>query len=134
MSQNDQIDLSELIQPGRVHRRLYTDPEIFESELERIFGRAWIYVGHDSQVPEPGDFYSTRIGHQPVVMVRHTDGTVRVIHNRCAHRGTQVVGVERGHAEEFVCCYHGWTYETDGRIKSVPLNHGYPAHFDASRD
>ena len=134
MTGNGSLDIEAMVRPGRVHRRLYTDPEIFERELDRIFGRAWIYVGHDSQVPGPGDFYATRIGRQPVVMVRHTDGAIHVIHNRCAHRGTQVVGLERGHAEAFVCGYHGWTYETDGRIKSVPLNHGYPAHFDASAE
>lgn len=124
-------DIRDLVRPGQVHRRLYTDPEIFERELEKIFGRSWIYVGHESQVPEPGDFYATRIGRQPVVMVRHGDGSVRVLHNRCAHRGAQVVGVERGRAEAFVCCYHGWTYETDGRLRSAPLDHGYPPHFDA---
>ena len=134
MTGNGSLDIEAMVRPGRVHRRLYTDPEIFERELDRIFGRAWIYVGHDSQVPGPGDFYATRIGRQPVVMVRHTDGAIHVIHNRCAHRGTQLVGLERGHAEAFVCGYHGWTYETDGRIKSVPLNHGYPAHFDASAE
>ena len=134
MTGNGSLDIEAMVRPGRVHRRLYTDPEIFERELDRIFGRAWIYVGHDSQVPGPGDFYATRIGRQPVVMVRHNDGAIHVIHNRCAHRGTQVVGLERGHAEAFVCGYHGWTYETDGRIKSVPLNHGYPAHFDASAE
>lgn len=126
--------LKQLVRPGRVHRRLYTDPEIFERELERIFGRAWIYIGHESQIPEPGDFYTTRIGRQPVLLVRHKDGNIHVLYNRCAHRGAQVVGVERGHAEALICCYHGWTYETDGRIKSVPLNHGYPEHFEASED
>ena len=100
-------DIRDLVRPGRVHRRLYTDPGIFERELEKIFGRSWIYVGHESQVPEPGDFYATRIGRQPVVMVRHGDDSIRVLHNRCAHRGAQVVGVERGRAEAFVCCYHG---------------------------
>lgn len=121
--------IRKMVQPGRVHRGLYTDPEIFELEMARIFGRAWIYVGHDSQVPAPGDYAASRIGRQPVVMVRHSDGDVRVIHNRCAHRGAMVVGDDQGHAEEFRCCYHGWTYHTDGRIKSVPLNHGYPEHF-----
>ncbi len=122
-------DLRSLIQPGRVHRKLYTDPEIFERELEKIFGRCWIYVGHESQVAKPGDFYATRIGRQPVLLVRHKDGSVHVLHNRCAHRGARVVGLERGHAEAFVCCYHGWTYDTDGRLVSVPLEHGYPDHF-----
>ena len=122
--------LRDMVRPGRVHRRLYTDPEIFEIEMARIFGRAWIYVGHDSQVAEPGDYVSTRIGRQPVVMVRHADGEIHVLHNRCAHRGNTVVANETGNANEFICCYHGWTYGTDGRLTSVPLNHGYPEHFD----
>jgi phenylpropionate dioxygenase-like ring-hydroxylating dioxygenase large terminal subunit len=123
--------LCERIRPGRVHRSLYTDPEIFALELERIFGRAWIYVGHESQVPKPGDFVQTRIALRPLLMVRHEDGTIRVLHNQCAHRGAMVVAVEQGHASEFRCCYHGWTYRTDGRLKSAPLLNGYPGDFDA---
>ncbi len=64
-------------------------------------------------------------------MVRDEDGAVRVIHNQCAHRGAMVVATEKGNAPEFTCCYHGWTYHLDGRIKGVPLNHGYPRDFDA---
>ena len=127
---SDQI--RDMVRPGRVHRRLYTDPEIFELEMARIFGRAWIYVGHESQVAAPGDFVATRIGRQPMVMVRHDDGEIYVIHNRCAHRGAMVAGAEAGLVDEFVCCYHGWVYNTDGRLKGVPLNHGYPEHFDIS--
>jgi len=94
MSQN----LSAFIQPGRVHRQIYTDPAIFELELERIFGVAWIYVGHESQVKNPGDYFRTFIGRKPVVLVRDAGGAIRVIHNQCAHRGSLVVAnmVERG--------------------------------------
>jgi phenylpropionate dioxygenase-like ring-hydroxylating dioxygenase large terminal subunit len=123
-------DLRAMVQPGRVHRLLYTDAEIFELEMERIFGRMWIYVGHESQVRRPGDYITTRIGRQPVVLSRHRDGTLHVLHNRCAHRGAMVVGSEKGNAPHFRCCYHGWTYDTDGRLINVPLNHGYPDHFD----
>ena len=120
----------ELIQPGRVHRRAYNDPQIFEMEMERIFGRAWIYVGHESQIPNPGDFVSTRMGRRPMVMVRHSDWEIFVIHNQCAHRGAMVVAQDAGNTEEFVCCYHGWTYGTDGKLIRVPLQHGYPGHFN----
>ena len=121
---------SRFLQPGRVHRRIYTDPAIFELELERIFSVAWIYVGHESQIRNPGDFYCTRIGRKPVVMVRDAGGEIRVIHNQCAHRGSLVVATEKGNAGEFTCCYHGWTYHLDGRLKSVPLAQGYPCEFD----
>ena len=123
-------DLSRFVEPGRVHRRIYTDPAIFERELERIFGAAWIYVGHESQVKQPGDYFATRIGRRPVVLVRDTDGQIRVIHNQCAHRGAMVVATEKGNAPEFTCCYHGWTYHLDGRLKGVPLQQGYPRDFD----
>jgi len=125
-----QQDMSQFIAPGRVHRRIYTDPAIFELEMERIFGAAWIYVGHESQVREPGDYACTRIGRKPVVLVRDAEGEIRVIHNQCAHRGALVVASDKGRTDEFQCCYHGWTYHLDGRLKAVPLNHGYPKEFD----
>ncbi|MGH7090993.1 MAG: Rieske 2Fe-2S domain-containing protein, partial [Stellaceae bacterium] len=103
-------DLRARVESARVHRSLYCDPEIFALEMERVFGRAWIYVGHESQVPQPGDYVQTRIGLKPLLLVRHEDGSLRVLHNQCAHRGAMVVAREQGHASEFRCCYHGWTY------------------------
>src|SRR5665213_3345578 len=125
-----QAALSDLVEPGRVHRSLYTDPRIFALEMERIFGRAWIYVGHESQVAKPGDYLATRIGLRPLLLVRHSDGTLKLLHNQCAHRGAKVVAADDGNAAEFRCCYHGWTYHTDGRLKSAPLLNGYPPGFD----
>src|SRR6516165_1838560 len=81
-----------LVQPGRVHRRLYTDPAIFEAEMERIFGSAWIYVGHETQVGKPGDYVRTLIGRKPVVLVRDADGEVRVIHNQETRWVCSVIG------------------------------------------
>ena len=127
---NIDAELPRLIAPGRVHRRMYTDPAIFELEMERIFGAAWLYVGHESQIKKPGDYYATRMGRKPVVLVRDHEGSVRVIRNQCAHRGALVVATDQGNAPEFTCCYHGWTYHLDGRLKAVPLNHGYPHGFD----
>ena len=122
-------DFSRFFKPGCVHRQLYTDPAIFELEMARIFGTAWIYIGHESQVKKPGDYFATQIGRHPVVMVRDAEGGLRVIRNQCAHRGAMVVATEKGSADEFTCCYHGWTYHLDGRLKAVPLNHGYPRDF-----
>ena len=127
---NIDAELARLIAPGRVHRRLYTDPAIFDLEMERIFGAAWLYVGHESQFKKPGDYFATHMGRKPVVLVRDDEGAVRVIHNQCAHRGAMVVATDKGNAAEFTCCYHGWTYHLDGRVKAVPLNHGYPQGFD----
>ena len=123
-------DFSRFFKPGCVHRQLYTDPAIFELEMKRIFGAAWIYIGHESQVKNPGDYFATQIGRHPVVMTRDAEGQLRVIRNQCAHRGAMVVATEKGSADEFTCCYHGWTYHLDGRLKAVPLNHGYPRDFE----
>ena len=130
MMSNIDAELASLIAPGRVHRRIYTEPRIFELEMERIFGAAWLYVGHESQIKNPGDYFATRMGRKPVVLVRDAEERVHVIHNQCAHRGAMVVASEQGHSSELRCCYHGWTYHLDGRLKAAPLLHGYPPHFD----
>ena len=123
-------EISKLVEPGRVHRRVYTDPQIFELEMERIFGRAWIFVGHASQVPDPGDYVTTQIGRQPVIMCRHADGEVYVLFNRCAHRGAKLCNLDRGNAKRFECLYHGWTYDTNGDLLVVPMPEGCAPDFD----
>lgn len=129
------LDLDSLVQTDRVHRRVYTDPEVFDVEMDRLFGRAWIYVGHESQVRSPGDFFCSRIGRQPVVMTRHTDGSIRVLYNRCGHRGAVVVAQEIGHIDDaFRCCYHGWRFATDGTLLSLPQRQGYPENNVAPGD
>jgi phenylpropionate dioxygenase-like ring-hydroxylating dioxygenase large terminal subunit len=122
--------IAKLVEPGRVHRRVYADPDIFELEMERIFGRAWLFVGHASQVPKPGDYVTTELGRQPVIMTRHHDGSVRVLLNRCSHRGAKVVNERRGNSARLTCCYHGWSYDTDGRLLAVPVPEGCAAEFD----
>ncbi|VTU21038.1 3-phenylpropionate/cinnamic acid dioxygenase subunit alpha [Variovorax sp. SRS16] len=120
------IDPSRLVQPDRVHKRVYTDPAIYELEMDRLFGRAWLYVGHESQVPKPGDYFTTRLGREPMVMLRHTDGSVQVLYNRCAHKGARIVPEGSGSVGKFMrCLYHGWAYHCDGTLLSVPLRSGY---------
>ena len=123
MAANEQLAM--LVQPDRVHRALYTDPAIFELELERIFGRAWLVLGHESQVRAVGDYYTTRMGREPVIVARHEDGSVRVLINRCAHRGSMVCAEGRGNVERFVCPYHGWSYDRAGALKAAPFASGY---------
>jgi phenylpropionate dioxygenase-like ring-hydroxylating dioxygenase large terminal subunit len=120
----DTRSLAALVQPGRVHRRVYTDPEIFELEMARLFGRSWLYVGHASQVPSPGDFITTELGRQPVILIRHQDGSVRVLLNRCTHRGVKLLAERSGNRPRLVCLYHGWTYDTDGALARVPIDEG----------
>jgi benzoate/toluate 1,2-dioxygenase alpha subunit len=118
--------LANLVADDRVHRDVYIDPEVFQLEMERLWSRTWIYVGHKSQVPQPGDFITTDIAAKPVIMVRHTDGKVRVLMNRCAHKGTKVVYDSAGNTGKvFRCPYHAWTYRTDGTLLQVPLKSGY---------
>lgn len=116
--------IKNLVEPDRVHRTVYTDPALFELEMDRLFGRAWLLLGHASQAPRPGDYFTTRMGREPVVVVRHTDDTLHVLVNRCAHRGSRVCE-GRGRAQSLVCPYHGWTYATDGALCGVPLPDGY---------
>ncbi|MGA0179349.1 MAG: Rieske 2Fe-2S domain-containing protein, partial [Burkholderiaceae bacterium] len=88
--------LQSLIRSHEVHRDVFTSPEIFELEMQRLFSRTWVYVGHASQVPEVGDYFATTVGDQSVVMVRHATDDIRVIYNRCAHKGVQVVSEGQG--------------------------------------
>ncbi|HEY5899173.1 MAG TPA: Rieske 2Fe-2S domain-containing protein [Burkholderiales bacterium] len=123
MAVNEQLAM--LVQPDRVHRAIYTDPSIFELEMERIFGRAWLVLGHESQVKAPGDYFTTRMGREPVVVVRRDDRQIGVLVNRCAHRGSMVCAEGRGNTERFVCPYHGWSYDRAGTLKAVPFASGY---------
>ncbi len=119
--------IRELVRPQAVHRDLYLDPELFELEMERLWRRAWVYVGHDSQVPAAGDFYSTTVGREPVILIRGADQRVRVLPNRCAHKGTRLVSAVHGRCQggTLRCPYHGWTYRLDGSLRTVPLRAGY---------
>src|SRR5215831_7834524 len=126
-------EIARLIEPGRVHRRVYTDPDLFALEQARIFGRAWIYVGHESRLPEPGDFLRSRIGAREILVVRQADGALVALHNRCAHRGAQLCTAAHGRARSFVCPYHGWAYRLDGSLIGVPMPEGYGAGFADKR-
>ena len=123
MAANEQLAM--LIQPDRVHRSVYSDPALFELEMERIFGRAWLLLGHVSQVPKPGDYFTTRMGREPVIVINR-DGEIGVLVNRCAHRGSMVCAEGRGNVERFVCPYHGWSYDRAGALKAVPLAATFP--------
>lgn len=119
-------EIAALVEPARVHRRVYTDPDVFKVEMERVWGKAWIFIGHESMVPAPGDFITTTLGLHPVIMVRDTvSDTINVLHNRCGHRGVKLTEKAHGNATVFRCFYHGWTYRTDGGLGSVPSVKGY---------
>jgi len=126
--------LAMMVRPDRVHRALYSDPAIFDLEMQRLFGRAWLLLGHESQIPAAGDFFTTRMGREPVIVARHADGSVKVMINRCSHRGSTVCDEARGHRAEFACPYHGWTYRTDGSLRFVPLAQGYGTDIERQKN
>jgi phenylpropionate dioxygenase-like ring-hydroxylating dioxygenase large terminal subunit len=113
----------------RFSPRVYSDPELFEREQRRIFDRSWLYAGHESEVPQAGDFLTRRVGGRPLVMVRGSDGEIRIFHNACRHRGAAVCRHDRGNARNFVCFYHNWTYDNQGRLDGVPLKDAYGPGF-----
>jgi phenylpropionate dioxygenase-like ring-hydroxylating dioxygenase large terminal subunit len=125
------IDYKALVQDDRIHASLYTDPRIFADEMDRIFRAGWVFVGHDSEIPRPGDFVTRPIGREPVIMVRGRDGGVAVLVNRCMHRGTLLCPAARGSVRTFACPYHGWTYDLTGDLLGVPYPGGAPS-FDKS--
>jgi benzoate/toluate 1,2-dioxygenase subunit alpha len=115
-----------LVRGGQVHRDVYISQDLFDLEMERLWHSAWIYVGHESQVPLTGDYYTTEIARRPVLMTRAQDGAIRVFFNRCAHRGAKLVSATSGNCGGILRCpYHGWTYRLDGTLRTMPLKDGY---------
>jgi phenylpropionate dioxygenase-like ring-hydroxylating dioxygenase large terminal subunit len=111
-----------LVEPDRVRKEVYTDPALFQLEMERIHERVWIYCGHESQVKQPGDYYTVQIGRQPMILVRGSDGKVSVLYNRCPHRGNMLCGDRHGNTGEFFrCSYHAWTFQHDGSLRNIPM-------------
>jgi phenylpropionate dioxygenase-like ring-hydroxylating dioxygenase large terminal subunit len=105
---------------GMISRRIFIEPEIYQAELQRIFARCWLFLCHDSQIPRPGDFLTTYMGEDPVLVVRDTAGTVGAFLNVCRHRGNRLCRADDGNAASFICAYHGWTFGNDGRLTAVP--------------
>src|SRR5688500_17590497 len=115
-------ELLKMVDPttGTVDRRIYSDVDIYNLEMERIYARAWNFMCHTSQIPDPGDFFMTFIGEDRVIVVRDNEGNPQVLVNSCRHRGNAVCRAEEGHASSFMCTYHGWTYDLKGALVGVP--------------
>src|SRR5262245_4569948 len=107
-------------QTGKIDRRIFIDQVIYDEEMEKIFGRAWLMIGHESLIPKPNDFFHTYMGEDPVILTRDAKGELHAFLNMCRHRGNRIVRADDGNARHFVCSYHGWTYTNDGELKSVP--------------
>lgn len=122
---NEERRFGNLVEADRIHGSLYTNPQIFAAEMQRIFNRTWVWVAHESEIARPGDFKLTQIGQQPVIVTRDRDQNIHVLLNRCRHRAATVCDLQRGNAARFVCPYHGWTYALDGRLTGVSSAEGY---------
>ncbi|MEX1056313.1 MAG: Rieske 2Fe-2S domain-containing protein, partial [Natronospirillum sp.] len=103
----------------RVDRRIYTDEAIFEQEIKHIYEQGWVFLCHESQIENAGDYYSTFIGRQPVVVIRDVDGDINSFINACAHRGAVLTERRQGNAKTLRCRFHGWCYNTKGRCTRV---------------
>jgi phenylpropionate dioxygenase-like ring-hydroxylating dioxygenase large terminal subunit len=108
------------MEKGLVDRRIFSDPDIYKMELERIFARAWLFMCHESQIPNPGDYFLNFMGEDRVIVVRDNEGGISVLVNSCRHRGNAVCRADEGHATSFMCTYHGWTYDLKGALVGVP--------------
>lgn len=105
---------------GVLDRRIFTDRHIYEAELNKIFGRAWNFMCHETQIPKSGDFFTNWIGEDEVIVVRGRDGNINVLINSCPHRGNTVCRAEIGNTRSFFCSYHGWNFDLDGRLVGMP--------------
>src|SRR6201981_1806056 len=116
----------------RVSRDIFTDPEIFELEMKHIFEGNWIYLAHESQIPNKNDYFTTYIGRQPIFIARNRDGELNAFVNACAHRGAMLCRYKRGNKSTYTCPFHGWTFNNSGKLLKVkdPEGAGYPATFN----
>jgi len=116
-ARNDMLRLLQSRKPGySLEQPFYTDPDYFKLDMELIWYRDWLFIGHDCELPKPGSYITVQIGDYPVVLVRDQKGTINAFHNSCRHRGSRVCNAEKGMAAKLVCPYHQWTYELDGRL------------------
>lgn len=119
-----------LVFPDRVHRSLYTDPQVFAEEMVRIFAGSWVYLAHESEIRKPYDFKTVTVGLRPIIVTRLESGAVTAMFNRCAHRAALLCRDDGGNRRLFTCPYHGWTYDGSGELIGVPHAEGYAKSFD----
>ena len=119
---------------GEISREIFVNEDVYEEEKARIFSRAWLYVGHESQIKNPGDYFVSKMGAESVILTRDLDGKIHVFLNSCAHRGMRVCRYDEGNTKVFRCPYHSWTYKTDGTLIGVQdYEKAYQPPFDKSK-
>jgi p-cumate 2,3-dioxygenase alpha subunit len=115
----------------RVARSGYTDPAVFQAEMEHIFAKCWLYVGHETEIGQPDQFVTRKVADRSVIFLRDRNGEVRCFLNVCPHRGAQICRHRDGRARNFTCIYHGWSFENTGRAVSIAEPETYPPNFNA---
>ena len=119
------------VQDDRVHKAVYADEAVYQSELDNIFHKKWIYIGHESQVPNAGDYWTTWVGRERMIMARDGEGKVHVLYNRCPHRGSLICNNHHGNTgKAFRCAYHAWQFHVDGSVRQIPMKQGYEGVID----
>jgi 3-phenylpropionate/trans-cinnamate dioxygenase alpha subunit len=130
------IDLNSIAEMDRglLNPSIYTDPDLYQLELENVFGRSWLFLAHDSQLLKAGSFIQTYMGEDPVLVVRQRDGSVKAFLNQCRHRGMRICRADEGVSRTFTCTYHGWAYDLEGNLINVPAEDvAYHHELDKSR-
>ena len=118
---------------GEVSREVFVSDQIYRLELARIFERSWVFLGHETEIASAGDYVARMLGSAPVILARDAAGTVRAFLNSCRHRGTKLCRADAGNVRHFVCPYHGWSYELDGRLVTTTFDRHFPQGTDFSR-
>jgi phenylpropionate dioxygenase-like ring-hydroxylating dioxygenase large terminal subunit len=119
---------------GQISREIFVNEAIYQEELERVFARSWLFVGHESQIPQPGDYFVSSMGEESVILCRDRAEEMHVFLNSCRHRGMKVCRYDEGSTAVFTCPYHGWSYGTDGRLAGVPyFREAYHSALDRAR-
>lgn len=130
------VDLSALIDvdSGRVSGEIFASEEIYQRELTHLWTRTWVFLAHESMVPKAGSYWQSYIGEDPIVVVRLQNGSITAFMNQCRHRGMRICRADRGVAKSFMCSFHGWTYDIDGRLLAIPHEeYTYPDDFDKTQ-
>ena len=128
--QHGLVDMS----TGQVSREIFVNEDIYQQELERVFTRAWLFVGHESQIPKPGDYFVSSMGEESVLLCRDREEVIHVFLNSCRHRGMKVCRYDEGNTPVFTCPYHGWSYASDGKLVGVPyFKEAYHGKLDKSQ-
>src|SRR5437867_8174248 len=122
------------LEHGLISREIYVNADIYAQEQEQVFARAWLFIGHESLVPKPGDYFQSRMGEETVLLVRDRKDALHVFLNTCRHRGMKVCRYDDGNTLLFTCPFHGWSYDTDGRLVGVPYyDAAYKGDLDKSQ-